>query len=510
MDRRKKLELFEIIRREFQQGGHSIRSIASKYQIHRRMVRQALASAIPPERKICIRPAHKLDAVKDFIDQILQSDTKSPRKQRHTAHLIWTRIHQEMPQHALSESSVRKYVREQKEKLGLAGREVFVPQSYMPGEEAQVDWYEALCDIGCNRLKLYFFCMRSMASGAAFHCAFSRANQQAFLEAHERAFHYFGGVFRVIRYDNLTSAVKKILRGYRREENSRFIEFRSHWGFAAEFCNPGKGHEKGGVEGEGGFFRRNHLVPIPAASDLTALNEMLFKACKDDEKRIIGERQQTAGALLANEQKFLQPLPPEGFDLSEDVFCRVNKQGCVVVRTNWYSVPARVGLEIHAKVYADRVVLLQKGQCVAEHERSYGRKQRILDLEHYLDILERKPGAFAGSTPLQQWREQGRWPADYDLVWQSLKGRNGKSNGTKEMIELLQLGKKYGYDRLSAAFRIALEKGCSDSAAIKHLLLNENTPAPKALPLNELGNLKQYEMSQPDVGGYDLLMEGIH
>jgi hypothetical protein len=105
--------------------------------------------------------------------------------------------------------------------------------------------------------------MRSMASGGAFHCTFPHASQQAFLEAHEKAFVYFGGVFTTLRYDNLKSAVKKILRGHQREESTRFMAFRSHWGFAAEFCTPGEGHEKGGVEGEGGYFRRNHLVPVP-------------------------------------------------------------------------------------------------------------------------------------------------------------------------------------------------------------------------------------------------------
>ena len=114
--------------------------------------------------------------------------------------------------------------------------------------------------------------MRSMASGAAYHRAYLRATQQAFLEAHELAFHYFGGVFRRLRYDNLSSAVKKILRGYQREQTARFIAFRSHWQYQAEFCTPGEGHEKGGVEGEVGYFRRNHWVPVPVVHDLAELN----------------------------------------------------------------------------------------------------------------------------------------------------------------------------------------------------------------------------------------------
>jgi len=100
---------------------------------------------------------------------------------------------------------------------------------------------------------------------------------------------YFSGVFQVLRYDNLTSAVKKILRGYRREETERFIAFRSHWRFQAEFCTPGEAHEKGGVEGEGGYFRRNHWVPVPQARDLAELNEYLLEGCHADERRQIGD-----------------------------------------------------------------------------------------------------------------------------------------------------------------------------------------------------------------------------
>src|ERR1700722_2796095 len=130
-----------------------------------------------------------------------------------------------MPGRQIGESTIRGYVRERKMELRLIGQEVFIPQSYSWGREAQVDWYEAYADIGGEREKADVFCMRSMARGGAFHYAFPHASQQAFLEGHERGFAYFGGVFSLLRYDNLSSAVKKILRGHQREETTRFIAF---------------------------------------------------------------------------------------------------------------------------------------------------------------------------------------------------------------------------------------------------------------------------------------------
>src|SRR3954468_23971966 len=244
------------------------------------MVRRALASALPPSRHYSQRARPKLDAVTAFIDRVLEADRAAPRKQRHTARRLHRRILQEFPGAALAESTVRNHVRARRRAMGLVQRETFVPQSYGLGQEAQVDWYEAWADLGGERTRLQVFAMRSMASGAAFHRAYRHATQQAFLEAHEGAFAYFGGVFHLLRYDNLASAVRKILRGHRREETVRFMAFRSHWRFAAEFCTPGEGHEKGGVEGEVGYFRRNHLVPVPAVADLDALNAMLLTACR--------------------------------------------------------------------------------------------------------------------------------------------------------------------------------------------------------------------------------------
>jgi transposase len=270
MDRRRKVELFEEIRQEYRFGVGTVRGVAKQLGVHRRMVRQAMASAIPPERKIGVRPHPKLEAVKEFIDEILKADQQAPRKQRHTAQRIWQRIREERPEVASpAESTVRHYVCRRKQELGIAERETFVPQTYDWGQEAQVDWYEAFAEVMGERCKVYVFSMRSMAGGGAFHRAYYHATQQAFLEAHEFAFHYFGGVFRRLRYDNLKSAVKKILRGHhRREETERLIEFRSHWGFQTEFCNPAARQR------EGWSRRRSGLLPAQSSGARAARGKL--------------------------------------------------------------------------------------------------------------------------------------------------------------------------------------------------------------------------------------------
>src|SRR5438105_1861319 len=288
------------------------------------MVREAIASALPQPRKKTERPHPKLQVAIPFIDAILQGDRQAPRKQRHTAHRIWVRLREELPNCPVAERTVREYVHDRKHALGLLARETCVPQSYDWGVEAQVDWYEAYADLDGERTKCQGFTMRSMAAGGAFHVAYLHATQLAFLEAHELAFAYFGGVFRRLRYDNLGSAVKRVLRGSRREETQRFLAFRSHWRFEAEFCTPGEGHEKGGVEGEVGTFRRNHWVPVPQARDLSDLNAQVLAGCRADEARVPAGHTEAVGSAMAIEREHLLPLAAEGFDLSEVSFAKVD------------------------------------------------------------------------------------------------------------------------------------------------------------------------------------------
>jgi len=505
LDWRAKVELFEQFRREYAFGVGTITGVAQKLGVHRRMVREAIGSALPKPRKKTERPRWKLKAAIEFIDAVLETDRKAPRKQRHTAHRIWERIQQELPDCKIGERTVRQYVHHRKIALGMLARETCVPQSYAWGVEAQVDWYEAYADLAGERVKLQVFAMRSMASGAAFHCAYLHATQQAFLEAHELAFAYFGGVFRKLRYDNLTSAVRKILRGYRREETARFVAFRSHWRFEAEFCTPAEPHEKGGIEGEAGYFRRNHWVPVPEATDIAERNRQMITACQQDEGRLIAGRTQTVGSGLIIEREHLLPLAEEGFDLAQTSFPTVNGLGCAKVLTNTYSVPLPADTQVQAKVYASTVELWHGGRCVARHERCYSRQQQILDLEHYLDVLYRKPGALAGSKPLEQRRQAGLWPTSFDRIWQALIERHGKQSGTRQMIELLKLSSRHGHARLQEAIESALVGNCFDAAAVRHLL-NAEELRHAACEAIDVGALERYARPVPVMHQYDQLL----
>jgi transposase len=264
-----RMDQYELIRTAHRVYGKNISEIVRETGHARNTVKKALRGEFSGYTARQSQSYPALGPYLVLIDDWLQQDRMQPKKQRHTAHRIYERLVEEQG-FAGSEPTVRRYVREAKARLGVNGAAAFVPLEPDVGREAEVDWGTAQATIGGDRQQIKFFCMRSKFSGKHFVRCYPCERQQAFFDAHLHAFEFFGGIFPILIYDNLTSAVRKVLRGRQRDEQTAFVNFRAYHNFEARFCNPGQGHEKGGVEGLVGYARRNYLVPVPEASSVEA------------------------------------------------------------------------------------------------------------------------------------------------------------------------------------------------------------------------------------------------
>lgn len=502
------MELFEQIRRDHDREGLSIRELARRHGVHRRAVRQALESPLPPaKRPPSHRPAPKLGPYRALIDEWLIADRDAPRKQRHTSKRIWRRL---VDEHGVevAETTVRDHVRKRRRELGELAAEVFIPQVHAPGRTAEVDWGEAWIDLRGERTKAHLFFMRSCHSGAAFCQAAPVETQQAFLEAHVAALDWFGGVFEVIRYDNLGSAVKQVLKGRRRVETDRFIALRSHYLFESWFTLRGQqgAHEKGGVEGEVGRFRRNHLVPVPAVATFAELNARLLNGCETDLGRRITGRAETVAQALAHERQALRPLPADAFDPVETAAPRVDSKALVCVRQNRYSVPvALAGLRVHARVGAGEIVISHQGREVARHERLHGRFGTSAQLDHYLELLQRKPGALEHSLALAQERDRGAWPASFDELWARLRERYGAPEAARQIVDVLLLCREHTPEHVAQAVVGALTAGAHDGRAVALLARRAHHAAPTPL-IGLDARLARHDRPAPVLTDYDQLL----
>lgn len=501
-----RVELFEKIRRDREFEGLSRRGLARRYGVHRRVVRQALQSALPPrKRPASSRPAPALGRYRQVIDGWLSADEDAPKKQRHTAKRIHQRLIDEYGA-TVGETTVRDYVRRRRRELG-PHTEAFCPQTHEPGDTAEVDWGEAKAQIAGQTVDVGLFFMRACFSGAAFVMAFEHQTQQAFLEGHVHALDWFGGVFKTIRYDNLKSAAKKVMKGRRRIESDRFIALRSHYLYDSWFTLVGieGAHEKGGVEGEVGRFRRNHLVPVPEVSSLDELNSLIFAATEKDLKRRIENRPTAVGEALAIERRHLRSLPEEPYPTFEETTVRVNSKSMVTVRRNQYSVPVSlVGLGAAARIGASHIEIFHQGKRVARHPRLKGASKRSARLDHYLDLLKVKPGALPSSLALRQERDRGAWPGVYDELWSAISARVGDSEAARQMVDVLLLLREYGADRVELAVRGALACGAHDGRAVA--LLCRRKERRSAVPLTDLGSdLAGAQGKPPDLSDYDEL-----
>jgi transposase len=470
-----RVELYAAIRRDAR-AGLSGRALQRKHGVGYRTVAAALESAWPEPRKKQGKRGSRLDSYGPVIDGWLRADLDAPRKQRHTAKRIFDRLLDEhQATGVVSYGMVRDYVATRRREIRIeAGREpddAYVPQDHKPGREAEVDFGDVAIRLRGELVTCTLFSLRLSYSGKAVHRISASAGQEAFFEGHVHAFQVLGGVpVGKIRYDNLKAAVASVV-GFSRQrvETDRWTAFRSHYGIDAFYCQPGiqGAHEKGGVEGDVGWFRRNHLVPIAEVDSIAEPNELVDAWDLADKRRRIGSRARTVGDHFATEQPLLQPLPEDPFETGRWFTPRVDRYAQITVRMNTYSVPARfVGRQLRVLLHASELAVYDGRTEVARHERLMTKGATRVDLDHYLEILLRKPGALPGATALEQARVAGRFTPIHDAWWAAARKAHGDTQGTRALVEVLLLHRHVSHEQVVAGIAAALEAGALTAGAV--------------------------------------------
>ena len=394
-----RVDVYLRVRRAVMVEGMSLREAARVFGLHRDTVRKMLAYSVPPAYRRQNPPRKpKLSPYTGVIDRVLEDDLRRPRKQRHTAKRIFERLRDEYGFDG-GYTTVKDYVRESRRQT----REMFVPLSHAPGH-AQCDFGEALVVIGGAERKAHCFVIDLPHSDGCFIKAYPAETTEAFLDGHVAAFAFLGGVPRSILYDNTKLAVARILGDGRRQRTRAFTELQSHYLFEDRFGRPGKGNDKGKVEGLVGYMRRNFLVPVPSFESFEALNAHMEQRCLERMDAQLRGHTETIGQRMERDLDALLPLPPAAYDACEKQAGRVSSLSQVRYRTNDYSVPVAYGYrDVLVRGYVDEVVISCGSEVIAKHPRSYERDDFVYDPIHYLPLLERKTGALDQAAPLQGW-----------------------------------------------------------------------------------------------------------
>jgi len=494
-----KVEVYARVRRAVQVDGMSMREAAREFGLARKTIRKMLAYSVPPgyERKKPVKRP-KLGPWLGIIDQILEDDKTQPKKQRHTAKRVWDRLKAE---HGFrgGYTVVQDYVRGARPQR----QEVFVPLVHPPGD-AQVDFGEALVVIGGEEQKAHFLCTDLPQSDDCFVVAFPAENTESFLEGHNQAFAYFGGVPRTILYDNTKIAVKEILGDGERKPTQAFSELQSHYLFAVKFGRPGKGNDKGNVEGLVGYARRNFLVPVPRVASWEELNAHLREACQQRRNRKVRGEEESIAQRFERDREKLLPLPATPYEACEKRTTRVSSQALVRYETNDYSVPVEYGhRQVLVKAFVWEVVISFLSEVIARHKRSYGREDMIFDPLHYLSLLEQKSNALDQAAPLAGWQ----LPEGFTELRRQMEGRLGK-RGRREYVQVLRLLETFSMAEVTAGVRQALELRAIAFDAVKHLVLCAIEQRPPKLDLQNYPHLPAAEVALTRAADYQVLLAG--
>ncbi len=493
------VELYLRVRRACHVEGLSERGAARRFGLARETVRKMLRHSEPPgyrRRQPPKRP--KLDPFTAIIDRILEEDRAVHRKQRHTAKRIFERLRDE---HGFTggRTIVKDYVRERRRRL----KEMFVPLAHPPGH-AQADFGEADAIIGGVKHRAHFFVMTLPHSDASFVVAYPSATVEAWLDGHNRAFAFFGGVPQSILYDNDKCLVARILPDGTRQRTRSFSGLLSHYLFTDRYGRPGKGNDKGNVEGVVGLARRNYMTPLPRFPSWQAFNADLEERCRARQGDVLRGHRESIGERLERDCVALMVLPPTPFDACDKLAARVNSLSLVRYRTNDYSVPVAYGhREVWIRGYVDEVVIGCGAEVIARHPRSYEREDMVFDPIHYLPLLEQKVGALDQAAPLAAWD----LPEAFATLRRLMEARMGKA-GKREYVQVLRLLESFDLRELHGAVKDALRLGAIGYDAVKHLVLCRIERRPPKLDLDVYPYLPRAKVATTAAATYMSLLDG--
>ncbi len=492
------VETYAAVRRFVFQEGRSRREASRVFGLSRDTIAKMCRYSAPPGY-VRSRPADKpkLGPLMPAIEAILEADRAAPVKQRHTAKRIFERLRDEHG-YGGGYTVVKDHVRRQRARV----REVFVPLSHPPGH-AQVDFGEAEAVVGGVRQKVHFFCLDLPQSDACFVKAYPRETTEAFLDGHVSAFAFFGGVPLSILYDNLKLAVARICGDGKRERTRAFTELVSHHLFQDRFGRPGKGNDKGKVEGLVKFARANFMTPVPIAASYEALNAMLSERCRERQSDRAGRHAETIGERLTADLAALRSLPPVPLEPCEKRSARVSSTALVRYRGNDYSVPAAYGFQaVLVKGFVDAVVILCDDAQIARHARSHGHGEFVYDPLHYLALLETKPGALDQAAALQGWD----LPPAFQHLRHLLEARMG-NRGKREFIQVLRLLEIAAKEVVAAAVSDAIRLGAVGFDAVRQIVLARIERRPARLDLTAYPYLPVTDVRMTRAADYTALLE---
>ena len=493
----KRVELYGRVRYAVLVQGMSQREAARVFGIDRRTVEKMLAFSVPPgyRRSQPVRRP-KLDGYTEIIDQILEADKSAHKKQRHTSKRIFERLRDE---HGFigGITIVKDYIYAARQRQ----REMFVPLSHPPGH-AQVDFGEARGVIGGVERKIHFLVMDLPHSDACFVKAYPAETTEAFCDGHIAAFAFFGGVPQSIVYDNTRIAVARILGDGTRKRTRVFSELVSHYLFKDRFGRPGKGNDKGKVEGMVGYARRNFMVPMPRFTNFDDLNTHLAEQCRKRMDDKLRGHSKTIGERFAGDAKQLQSLPAVAYDACDKQSVRVSSLSLVRYRSNDYSVPTAYGhRHVLVRGYVHEVVIACGSQVIARHPRSWEKEDFIFDPMHYLALIEQKTNALDQAAPLTDWQ----LPKVFTTLRRLLEARMGKG-GKREFVQVLRLLETFQMTDVEAGIKSALERGTIGFDAVKHLVLCRIERRPPRLDMTVYPYLPKAHVAATSASDYMALL----